>query len=43
MAIEINQYLGEETKVLLVDANFENVELLKDLNENDRMLTGTKK
>jgi len=40
---EINQYLGEETKVLLVDANFENVELLKDLNKNDRMLKGTKK
>ena len=40
---EINQYLGEETKVLLSDANFENVELLKDLNGNQRMLKGTKK
>ena len=39
---EINQYLGEETKQLLVDANFENVELLKDLNGNDRMLKGIK-
>ncbi|NRD23400.1 peptide chain release factor N(5)-glutamine methyltransferase [Winogradskyella litoriviva] len=39
---EINQYLGEETKQLLVDANFENVELLKDLNGNDRMLKGVK-
>ncbi|EPR70642.1 Protein-N(5)-glutamine methyltransferase PrmC, methylates polypeptide chain release factors RF1 and RF2 [Winogradskyella psychrotolerans RS-3] len=39
---EINQYLGEETKQLLVDANFENVELLKDLNGNDRMLKGRK-
>lgn len=39
---EINQYLGEETKQLLVDANFENVELLKDLNGNDRMLKGDK-
>ena len=39
---EINQYLGEETKQLLVDSNFENVELLKDLNGNDRMLKGIK-
>ncbi|WP_179339105.1 peptide chain release factor N(5)-glutamine methyltransferase [Winogradskyella ludwigii] len=39
---EINQYLGEDTKQLLVDANFENVELLKDLNGNDRMLKGIK-
>ena len=40
---EINQYLGNETKELLVDANFEDVELLKDLNANDRMLKGRKK
>ncbi|MFK7833937.1 MAG: peptide chain release factor N(5)-glutamine methyltransferase [Winogradskyella sp.] len=40
---EINQYLGEETKQLLVDANFEGVALLKDLNGNDRLLTGNKK
>jgi release factor glutamine methyltransferase len=40
---EINQYLGEETRVLLIDANFENIELLKDINENDRILKGTKK
>lgn len=39
---EINQYLGEETKQLLVEANFTNVELLKDLNGNYRMLKGTK-
>ncbi|WP_340155022.1 peptide chain release factor N(5)-glutamine methyltransferase [uncultured Winogradskyella sp.] len=39
---EINEYLGEETKQLLVDANFEAVELLKDLNGNDRMLKGVK-
>lgn len=39
---EINQYLGEETKALLTNANFENVELLKDLNGNDRMLKGEK-
>ncbi|EDP69892.1 putative protoporphyrinogen oxidase [Flavobacteriales bacterium ALC-1] len=40
---EINQYLGHETKALLVNANFENMELLKDLNGNDRMLKGRKK
>lgn len=40
---EINQYLGIETKQVLVDADFENVELLKDLNGNDRMLKGRKK
>lgn len=40
---EINQYLGNDTKQLLVDANFEDVELLKDLNGNDRMLKGRKK
>ncbi|WP_179354660.1 peptide chain release factor N(5)-glutamine methyltransferase [Winogradskyella vidalii] len=39
---EINQYLGEETKQLLVDAQFEKIELLKDLNGNDRMLKGCK-
>ncbi|SDR82884.1 peptide chain release factor N(5)-glutamine methyltransferase [Winogradskyella sediminis] len=39
---EINQYLGKETKQLLVDAEFEAIELLKDLNGNDRMLKGTK-
>lgn len=37
---EINQYLGKETKQLLVDANFEAIELRKDLNGNDRMLKG---
>ncbi|GGI58413.1 peptide chain release factor N(5)-glutamine methyltransferase [Winogradskyella haliclonae] len=37
---EINQYLGNETKQLLIDANFDNVELRKDLNGNDRMLKG---
>lgn len=40
---EINQYLGPETKQLLVDAQFEAIELRKDLNGNDRMLKGTKK
>ena len=40
---EINQYLGRETMQLLIDANFEDVKLKKDLNGNDRMLKGTKK
>jgi len=39
---EINQYLGEETQQLLIDANFEAIELLKALNGNDRMLKGEK-
>lgn len=39
---EINQYLGGETKQLLVDSGFKNVELRKDLNANDRMLRGIK-
>ena len=39
---EINQYLGEETKALLEEKNFEDVALLKDLNGNDRMLKGRK-
>jgi release factor glutamine methyltransferase len=40
---EINQYLGAETKQLLGDARFENIELIKDLNGNDRMLKGRKR
>ncbi|WP_431109510.1 peptide chain release factor N(5)-glutamine methyltransferase [Winogradskyella poriferorum] len=40
---EINQYLGQETKQLLVDAEFKDIHLRKDLNGNDRMLKGTKK
>jgi release factor glutamine methyltransferase len=39
---EINQYLGKETKQLLVDTNFKDIELLKDLNDNYRMLKGIK-
>ncbi|WP_299521987.1 peptide chain release factor N(5)-glutamine methyltransferase [Winogradskyella sp.] len=39
---EINQYLGKDTKQLLVDANFQNVELRKDINGNDRMLKAQK-
>lgn len=37
---EINQYLGEATMQLLVNANFTNIELRKDINGNDRMLGG---
>ncbi len=39
---EINQYLGNETKQLLKDFNFKTIELRKDLNGNERMLSGTK-
>ncbi|MDO1511267.1 peptide chain release factor N(5)-glutamine methyltransferase [Maribacter confluentis] len=41
--LEINQYLGEETKQLLVQNKFKNVELRKDLYGNHRMLKGIKK
>jgi len=40
---EINQYLGNQTKQLLVDANFNKIQLKKDLNNNDRILKGIKK
>ncbi len=39
---EINQYLSEETKQLLLNSSFENVELRQDINGNFRMLKGTK-
>lgn len=39
---EINQYLGQKTKALLTKANFEAIELMKDLSGNDRMLKGIK-
>ncbi len=35
---EINQYLGLETKQMLIDKGFKSVELKKDLFGNDRML-----
>ena len=35
---EINQYLATETKILLNDKNFKNIELKKDLNNNNRMI-----
>ena len=39
---EINQYLGQETKQLLADYGFKNIQLKKDIFGNDRMLMGTK-
>ena len=38
---EINQYLGKETKQLLKDHNFSEIELRKDMFGNDRMLMAT--
>ena len=35
---EINQYLGQETKVMLSKNGFKNIELRKDLFGNDRMI-----
>ena len=35
---EINQYLGQETKVMLSKKGFKNIELRKDLFGNDRMI-----
>ena len=40
---EINQYLGQETKQLLAAFDFENIELIKDIFENDRILKAVKK
>ncbi len=37
--LEINQYLGEQTKQLFVDKNFTQIELKKDIFGNDRMLS----
>lgn len=36
---EINQYLGEETKELLETLDFKNIELRKDIYDNDRMIS----
>ena len=41
--LEINQYLGEETKQLLEKSNFKTIELRKDMFGNDRMIKGIKK
>jgi len=37
---EINQYLGDETKDLLEKMNFKNIELRRDIYDNDRMMKG---
>jgi len=37
---EINQYLGKETKQLLIDRKFLEIELRKDMFGNDRLLKG---
>ncbi|RED23918.1 release factor glutamine methyltransferase [Flavobacterium cutihirudinis] len=36
---EINQYLGKETKEMLEKMNFKNIELRKDIYDNDRMIS----
>lgn len=41
--LEVNQYLAQETKQLLEDQNFTDIELRKDLFGNDRMLKGRRK
>jgi release factor glutamine methyltransferase len=38
--LEVNQYLAQETKQLLEDQNFTDIEVRKDLFGNDRMLKG---
>ena len=38
--LEINQYLGKESKQLLEDHNFSEIELRKDIFGNERMLKG---
>ncbi|WP_324026812.1 peptide chain release factor N(5)-glutamine methyltransferase [Maribacter sp. BPC-D8] len=38
--LEINQYLGKETKQLLEKSNFKTIELRKDMFGNDRMIKG---
>ncbi|MCD0467562.1 peptide chain release factor N(5)-glutamine methyltransferase [Flavobacterium sp. ENC] len=37
---EINQYLGEEMNSLLESMNFKNIELRRDIYDNDRMMKG---
>lgn len=37
---EINQYLGKEMTDLLEEMNFKNIELRKDIYDNDRMIKG---
>lgn len=39
---EINQYLGEETKELIISFGFSNVEIIQDFRGNDRIIKGQK-
>jgi release factor glutamine methyltransferase len=38
---EINEYLGNDTKVLMEEENFKNITLKQDVFEKDRMIKGT--
>ncbi len=40
---EINQYLGNETSALFLEAGFQSVDIIKDMNGNDRILKALKK
>lgn len=39
---EINEFLGEETKSLLIESGFSNVELKKDMSGKDRLIKATR-
>ena len=39
---EINQYLGKETVELLENLDFKNIQLIKDIYGNDRMISCNK-
>ncbi|MFV1449505.1 peptide chain release factor N(5)-glutamine methyltransferase [Maribacter sp. HS] len=41
--LEINQYLGEETKQILQQSNFKTIDLRLDMFGNDRMIKGIRK
>lgn len=38
LAFEINQYLGEETRELIFNKGFKQVEVIKDIHQNDRII-----
>ena len=40
--IEINQYLGKETVILLAEKGFKNIQLKKDIFGNDRIISAFK-
>ncbi|MEP2237666.1 MAG: hypothetical protein ABJI22_04835 [Maribacter sp.] len=40
--LEINQYLGEETKQILKESNFKTLSLRKDMFGNNRMIKGVR-